>query len=689
MQFDGITYRHDKTATFTNPSWAHMLRACRVVITLILCVSLMLITSGCSKDDVVSDKHQPDRVKVQVVDCAVDDETSSVALDESIGDTETNARKVFSLLKEMGFSNENIAGVIGNWVKESGIDPSGVETIIGVEPFEFGPQKKAALDDHDNFTKNTVFPAYAGQYTINTKAYIGDDGTYYPGIGVAGFTGPATTRLLKWAEKYKIPWYSLDLQLAFAISELEDGYGRGDFWKNWEKEDSVDSATATFLAKFEGCPGQELSDRQKFANEWFEKIKDFEPDSSYAKSIIAMSKGESSTANTPTTKTKSNKSVATSDSGEKIDIPDEYDNIQENHGWGGGYKCLVEGVRTGIEGWWVCWKTYEGPQGDVARKWVEQGSKYASGNDLPLIDDRVGVVLKADFGTPGDYVDIAYKDGHLLHAIILDAQGASDDAGGVAAWSKYGHNTAAQRCNVIEWYTDGDGGLVGSGHSDPCNVPGFEYVTGVVDYIINTHGVNTGSALDGANTTSPTSEACDEAETEAGMDVAPGEAAAVENSVSAKMEWLYGDAGVPENFEEASKYFEEFPVVIRNPETKKKETMNITMHRKLKTEVQAIFQDIYSNTDYCINPSDCNTTQRGWETLNGGSVSQHSFGLAIDINASHNAGDYTECGTWNPGSDPLSIGKDHKVVQIMEKHGFGWGGEWSKRDPMHFSYTWH
>ncbi len=52
-------------------------------------------------------------------------------------------------------------------------------------------------------------------------------------------------------------------------------------------------------------------------------------------------------------------------------------------------------------------------------------------------------------------------------------------------------------------------------------------------------------------------------------------------------------------------------------------------------------------------------------------LSNHSFGLAIDINSLEN-----QRGT---------VGEMHPVVvQIMKKWGFAWGGDWNFTDPMHF-----
>ena len=53
------------------------------------------------------------------------------------------------------------------------------------------------------------------------------------------------------------------------------------------------------------------------------------------------------------------------------------------------------------------------------------------------------------------------------------------------------------------------------------------------------------------------------------------------------------------------------------------------------------------------------------------SLSNHAFGLAIDINA--------------PENGRGTIGQmDRTVVQIFEKWGFTWGGTWHYTDPMHF-----
>ena len=60
---------------------------------------------------------------------------------------------------------------------------------------------------------------------------------------------------------------------------------------------------------------------------------------------------------------------------------------------------------------------------------------------------------------------------------------------------------------------------------------------------------------------------------------------------------------------------------------------------------------------------------------NGAKPSTHSWGIAIDFNVSS-----------NPMGRPGDM--DPRLVALMERFGFVWGGRWSGRskDPMHFQY---
>jgi hypothetical protein len=80
--------------------------------------------------------------------------------------------------------------------------------------------------------------------------------------------------------------------------------------------------------------------------------------------------------------------------------------------------------------------------------------------------------------------------------------------------------------------------------------------------------------------------------------------------------------------------------------------------------------------------------------------SNHSFGVAIDINPDSN-GLYDDCilfndtcrlikgGPWRPGSDRFSLHSESHIVKKMKAAGFLWGGEIQGRqkDFMHFSLS--
>jgi hypothetical protein len=85
---------------------------------------------------------------------------------------------------------------------------------------------------------------------------------------------------------------------------------------------------------------------------------------------------------------------------------------------------------------------------------------------------------------------------------------------------------------------------------------------------------------------------------------------------------------------------------------------------------------------------------------NRSGFSNHSFGIAIDINTDHN-GLYGNCvqfgprckllraGLWRPGDDPYSLQADGLIVKAFKQAGFKWGGEieGQQKDFMHFSLT--
>lgn len=72
-------------------------------------------------------------------------------------------------------------------------------------------------------------------------------------------------------------------------------------------------------------------------------------------------------------------------------------------------------------------------------------------------------------------------------------------------------------------------------------------------------------------------------------------------------------------------------------------------------------------------------------------LSQHSYGMAIDINPFNNPyisprGDTIPHGaTYTPVTDARSLDKNHPLVKKFKSLGWVWGGDWSQvKDYMHF-----
>lgn len=96
----------------------------------------------------------------------------------------------------------------------------------------------------------------------------------------------------------------------------------------------------------------------------------------------------------------------------------------------------------------------------------------------------------------------------------------------------------------------------------------------------------------------------------------------------------------------------------------------IYCNEKLQPKLQAALEEIEAaglghlikSWDGCFNVR----KMRGSDKY-----SIHSWGMAIDINAADNA----------LGAKPTM---DPRLVEIFKKLGFDWGGDWKRKDGMHF-----
>lgn len=152
-----------------------------------------------------------------------------------------------------------------------------------------------------------------------------------------------------------------------------------------------------------------------------------------------------------------------------------------------------------------------------------------------------------------------------------------------------------------------------------------------------------------------------------------------------RMTWLF-PGGIPGSPAVMSQYLIQIRVPIYTKK-KKKDTMTLTVHKKLAAEITAVFQEM-QKAKFPVDPT-C-TAGYTWRMMasNKNKVSYHSYGCVVDLNWTHNGASYTGW-PYKPGKDKLAVTK--KIVNIWKKHGFYWGGDWSEAyfDPMHFTYVNH
>lgn len=201
-----------------------------------------------------------------------------------------NAKKVWSVFHAWGLPNEQIAGMLGNWSVESGIDPAGYEGIFSEHFQGDGPLHKKAYADETAWTMS-LFADYDRQgKSINKPFYKLPDGSYKPGRGLGQWTGANAKRLEDGAAANNKNWYDLDYQLAYALA-TPSPTGRRNYWESYKKEQgSVDDYTISFARNWEGNGGDKYSQRQAAARDWLKQMVSWQEDTAYSASVIAMSK---------------------------------------------------------------------------------------------------------------------------------------------------------------------------------------------------------------------------------------------------------------------------------------------------------------------------------------------------------------------------------------------------------------
>lgn len=193
---------------------------------------------------------------------------------ENTAKTLDNAKLVFGVLSAWGMPDENVAGILGNWDAESGIDPTGVETITG-EPFALGEKKKDA--EAKGFDVTKVAPAYGNRFP----------GVKILGIGLGQWSNGRNTMLRDYAAGNSASWSTLETQLGFMISKDSGAPVIKDMIA--KPIGSAKQAAVHFHHEWEKSADSSMTKRETAADKWFAQMGAWEKNQSLADSILAQS----------------------------------------------------------------------------------------------------------------------------------------------------------------------------------------------------------------------------------------------------------------------------------------------------------------------------------------------------------------------------------------------------------------
>lgn len=159
---------------------------------------------------------------------------------------------IWKYMKNKGLSDYAISGAMGCWQAESRNTADRVEGDY-LKSYPGSAAVLASRKSISDYTSGKLFNAYANSnISINKNAYKGTDGYYYPGIGLAQWTGPRAEKLINYGEQSGKNFRDLNTQLDFFWSEFQNRSGLKD---KMNSATSPQDATTKFLDGFEMYDG--------------------------------------------------------------------------------------------------------------------------------------------------------------------------------------------------------------------------------------------------------------------------------------------------------------------------------------------------------------------------------------------------------------------------------------------------
>lgn len=190
--------------------------------------------------------------------------------------TSEQALEIYRFLRQQGYSAEGAAAIMGCWQAESGNKSARLEGDY-LKSFPGFAKVMASSASLDKYTTGTLFKAYKNSnISINQNAYKGSDGHYYPGVGLAQWTGPRGYNLFAASKDKGLDWRTLNAQLQFFVSEMAN---RPTLDAKMRTANNVANAVADFFDGYEMSAGasktlpNHYNTRKEFAQALYDKYK--------------------------------------------------------------------------------------------------------------------------------------------------------------------------------------------------------------------------------------------------------------------------------------------------------------------------------------------------------------------------------------------------------------------------------
>lgn len=187
-----------------------------------------------------------------------------------------NVGKVNAVLGKLGFTENQIIGILANSIAEASLDSTAVETIYN-EPFQFGPRKQDAASK--GYKASVVAPSYKAQHpNVNLL-----------GLGLFQWSNSRHTQLLDFANSIGQPWHDIGTQMAFMVAR-DSGKGTLDAMRE-QQNMSAEEAVSYFMLKWERPADQSasaVSGRQALIPKVKSMLSQTSVDDAFADSIISQ-----------------------------------------------------------------------------------------------------------------------------------------------------------------------------------------------------------------------------------------------------------------------------------------------------------------------------------------------------------------------------------------------------------------